>query len=141
MSGVQALQHSAMTGQLILVAGAGISVALAGPSCPAKNWKQLIGSGLRAAQVKAAISDAQSDRWNQTLESDDIDDLLAAAEFVSAKLGGSEGILYSRWLAETFREATAAPGPLRDSFTNIARLGVSICTTNYDTLLEQVTGA
>ncbi len=137
---VQALQRSAASGKLIIITGAGTSLALAEPTDPAKNWKQLIGSGLQTAKVKQKITDIQFDRWNETLQSNDMDDLLATAEFVSAKLGGPGGILYSRWLADTFENMKVKLGSERDTFHKIAQRGVPICTLNYDTLLEQATG-
>jgi len=134
---VQALQRSAASGKLIIITGAGTSLALAEPTDPAKNWKQLIGSGLQTAKVKQKITDIQFDRWNETLQSNDMDDLLATAEFVSAKLGGPGGILYSRWLADTFENMKVKLGSERDTFHKIAQRGVPICTLNYDTLLER----
>jgi hypothetical protein len=140
MSDVEALQQSATEGKLIIITGAGTSLALADPANPAKNWKQLIDSGLVAAKVKAKISEAQFDRWTEALQSNDMDELLATAEFVSAKLGGSEGILYARWLADTFENINARDGLERDAFYKIAQRAIPISTLNYDTLLEQATG-
>jgi len=141
MSEVEALQESAASGHLIIVAGAGVSLALATPTHPAENWRQLVSSGLKAAKVKGTVTSEQFERWSGTLDSSDIDELLGAAEFVSAKLGGPDGILYSRWLDETFRDMKPKEGPVRASFSKIAKRGLPICTLNYDTLLEQVTRA
>ena len=140
MSEVQALQQSAASGQLTIITGAGTSVALADPVDPAKNWKQLIGSGLQAAKVKGKISDSQLNRWTEALQSNDMDELLATAEFVSAKLGGPAGILYIRWLEDTFENMKVKAGLERDAFHKIAQRAIPISTLNYDTLLEQATG-
>jgi hypothetical protein len=143
MSEVQALQESAASGKLIIITGAGTSVALADPADPAdpaKNWRQLIGSGLQAAKVKGKIFETQFNRWTEALQSNDMDELLATAEFVSAKLGGPEGILYARWLAETFENMKVKDGLEHDAFHKIAQRVIPISTLNYDTLLEQATG-
>jgi hypothetical protein len=140
MSEIQALQESASSGKLIIITGAGTSVGLADPADPAKNWKELIDSGLQAAKIKGRISEIQFSRWTEALQSNDIDELLATAEFVSAKLGGPKGILYTRWLSETFEGMKAKAGLERDAFHKIAQRAVPISTLNYDTLLEQATG-
>jgi hypothetical protein len=140
MSEVHALQESAASGKLIIITGAGTSIALADPAEPAKNWKQLIASGLQAANLKGKISEAQFARWTDALQSNDMDELLATAEFISAKLGGPKGILYTRWLEETFENMKVKAGLERDAFHKIAQRAIPISTLNYDNLLEQATG-
>ena len=95
MTEIEALRKSASTGKLIVATGAGTSLALADPATPAKNWKDLIASGLATTNLKGTVSELQFDRWTDALLSDDIDDLLATAEFVSSKLGGPNGLLYN----------------------------------------------
>ena len=77
-----------------------------------------------------------AERVRSEIESGDIDDLLSAAEKISSKLG-AQGGEYGRWLRETV-------GALRverpDVITALKDLGVPIATTNYDSLIEQVTG-
>jgi hypothetical protein len=70
------------------------------------------------------------------IASGDIDDLLSAAEKVATKLA-NQGGEYSRWLRETV-------GTLRVKDSRLIKalvgLNVPVLTTNYDSLIEDVTG-
>ena len=140
MTVIQALQESIATGKLVVVTGAGTSLALADRSVPAKGWKELVASGLSLAQIKGKISEKQAGRWSETLNSDDIDELLGAAEFVSSKLGGPSGILYTRWFENTFKYMSVGACTIKESIKRVAKCNVPMCTLNYDTLLEETTG-
>ena len=71
------------------------------------------------------------------IESGDLDDLLSAAEKVSAKLGAPAGGEYRRWLRETVGGLRVKE---RSVIEALRDLGVPLATTNYDGLLEEVTG-
>lgn len=135
------IQKSAADGKLIAVVGTGVSVALTDGKNKALSWKGLIEGGFEFGVRKGKITDQQKTFWNNQLQSEDIDDVLGAAEFVTRKLGAPKGELYARWLQSTFQNATAAAGGMANAIRAIYAANVPICTLNYDLLLEQTIGA
>ena len=66
-----------------------------------------------------------------------MDELLSAAENVSTKLGAPKGGEFRRWL----REIVGSLNPQRpDVIEALEASGVKLATTNYDGLIEKVTG-
>jgi len=123
--------------EALVVVGAGVSIASAGETDVA-SWTGLLRNGVaRCAEVCGDLPAGWSERVLAEIESGDMDDLLSAAEKVSRKLGAPDSGEYSRWLRET-------AGSLRvrnpDLIRALSRLEVPLATTNYDALLEQVTG-
>lgn len=137
---IQELQASARAGKLIIVCGAGTSAGLASTARAAPSWPTLIQSGLEYGKGRSLISAVQVDRWSQACQSDDLDDLLGAAQFVCRKLGGRTSDLYARWLASEFEHLSPDGGPMVDAIYALASKDIPLCTLNYDTLLESVTG-
>ena len=66
-----------------------------------------------------------------------MDELLLAAETVAMKLGSPTGGEYRLWLAET---VGTLPVSNRIVLEALRDLPVLIATTNYDGLIEEVTG-
>jgi tetratricopeptide (TPR) repeat protein len=130
-------------GQVLVIAGAGVSVAATAGGAPGSNrvvsWKGLLADGIeRCLQVGSPPAAAGwAERLRADLESTDLDDLLSVAERVAGRLGAPNGGEYRRWLRDT-------AGALRASNPSVPRalaeLGLTIATTNYDGLLEEVTG-
>lgn len=130
--------ESARRNELVIIVGAGVSVALTKGCIP--SWKGLIESGFRFGVTKGTISDAQRDYWQGQLTSVDIDDLLGAAHFMQRKLGGQDGELYARWLESIFKNTIITNDDMVTAVKAIHDAGIPICTLNYDQLLEQITG-
>ncbi len=63
--------------------------------------------------------------------------MLAAAEEVTVRLGGRSGGEFRRWLAESVGGLRVVDGAVIGA---LAGLGVPVATTNYDGLIEEVTG-
>lgn len=138
----KALEHirrSIEKQEIIIVAGAGLSIGLSNRKLP--SWPDLISSGLNYCEKKGFISSEKNLTWQSHLKSDDIDELLSAAEFMSRKIGSPKSDLYERWLQDTFSAARAENNELANSLRILYQAGVPICTLNYDTLLEEATGA
>src|ERR1700683_2428385 len=101
---ISQLKASAREGKLVAVVGTGVSVALTNGKNPALSWKGLIESGFVYGATKGKILPAQTEAWGNQLKSNDIDDLLGAAEFMARKLGAPDGDLYARWLESIFKD-------------------------------------
>lgn len=134
------LINSVQDGELVAVVGSGVSAALTDNKSPCLSWKGLIRNGFDYANEKGKITDIQLDFWKPQIDSNDIDDLILAAEFVGRKLDGPKGDLYARWLESAFHNITPTNSSMKEAIQRIQSLGIPICTLNYDLLLEQVTG-
>ncbi|MGH8887002.1 MAG: SIR2 family protein [Egibacteraceae bacterium] len=124
-------------GQVVVVVGAGVSIAASG-GAQAASWTGLLTTGVeRCEQLVPGLPAGWGERVRGEIGSGDLDDLLSAAEKVTRKLGGRRGGEYRRWLRETVGALelrhSAAPEAL-------AGLGVPLVTTNYDGLLAGMTG-
>lgn len=134
---VHDLAREIAEGQVVAVVGAGVSTAANG-AAPAASWTGLLHIGVeRCEQLVPGLPRGWGDRVRGELESGDIDELLIAAEKVTRRLGGSRGGEYHRWLSETVGRLKVVDPAVPEA---LACLGVPLVTTNYDDLLEGVTG-
>src|SRR5436190_5230653 len=93
-NGVLRLTDSARRGELVAIVGTGVSIGLTDNKIPALSWRGLILHGFAHGVQKGTISAAQEKAWRMQLDSNDLDDLLGAAEFMGRKLGAPHGDLY-----------------------------------------------
>jgi hypothetical protein len=132
------LQRQIASGQCIAIIGAGVATHTTdGATCA--SWQGLLRDGVsRCEAVASHLPAGWSERVYGEIDSGDLDELLSAAEKVARKLGArTGGGEYARWL----RESIGALEPKqRDLIEALASLGVVLATTNYDSLLERVTG-
>jgi hypothetical protein len=138
--GVVKLQESARRGELVAVIGSGVSVGLTNGTTSALSWKGLVKHGFEHAARKGKITPPQAGSWKAQIDSNDLDELLAAAEFLGRKLGAPAGQLYARWLEEVFQPVQPANPKLEQAIRSLPAAGIRLCTLNYDPLLERVTG-
>jgi hypothetical protein len=134
------LKDAAREKKLVAVIGTGVSMALTNGKNPALSWRGLIENGFAYGLTKAKITPSQKAAWNAQLTSDDMDDLLGAAEFMSRKLNAPNGDLYARWLESVFKGATPENAGLVNAIRALQSAEIPLCTLNYDSLLERVTG-
>ncbi|MGH8901293.1 MAG: HEAT repeat domain-containing protein [Egibacteraceae bacterium] len=124
-------------GQVVVVVGAGASIAASG-GVRAASWTGLLATGVeRCEQLVPGLPAGWGERVRGEIGSGDLDDLLSAAEKVTRKLGGRQGGEYRRWLRETVGSLELRHSAVPEC---LARLGVPLVTTNYDGLLTEVTG-
>lgn len=133
------IQDSISRGELVVVVGSGISLALTNGDLPALSWTGLVRNGFAYGVKKGKITEAQAQNWRTQLESKDIDDLLCAAEFMGRKLDAPQGPLYANWLKSVFKSAKPSNNDLESAILSIHKLGIPICTLNYDNLIEDIT--
>jgi ADP-ribose pyrophosphatase YjhB (NUDIX family) len=124
-------------GSVLVVVGTGVSAAATG-NAPTATWKGLLKDGLeRCCALDSTLNLDWQLRVSDEIESDDLDDLLSAAEKISRKLNAPKSGEWSRWLRESVGELPSKDKALPLA---IAALGVPIATTNYDTILDDVVG-
>lgn len=136
--GAGSLIESIKRGELVAVFGTGSSLALTEGRVGSLSWRGWIEDGYRYGQKLGRIKPAQAKSWKAQLRSDDIDDLLGAAEFVCRKLDGPAGDLYARWFEEGFSSVKSSNDRMQRALAGMVNAGIPICTLNYDTLLEDV---
>lgn len=137
---VKNIHESIAKEELIVIIGTGVSISLTNNEYKQLSWTGLIESGFAFGGIKGKITETQIESWSDQLHSNDIDDVLSAAEFVSRKLGAPSGELYARWLNESFEHIVPKNDDMAQAIKAISKLGIPICTLNYDSLLEKVTG-
>ncbi len=134
---VEDLKREFADGRALVVVGAGVSVqASGGAECA--SWSGLLRHAARqCAEVHPELKEGWLGRVVEEIASGDTDDLLSAAEKVTAKLGGRAGGEYRRWLHSSVGGLSLAARGIVDALRD---LGAPLCTTNYDGLLEGITG-
>jgi hypothetical protein len=100
----------------------------------------LIQHGFTYGVTKAKITKRQSVFWQNQIKSKDLDDLLAAAEFVGRKLEAPDGDVYARWLQQVFEDVEPLDNDMATAVRALHNAGIPLCTLNYDNLLERITG-
>jgi tetratricopeptide (TPR) repeat protein len=125
-------------GEVIVLVGAGVSVAATGRA-PVASWPGLLEDGVaRCEELELRpLPAGWGDRTRAQIASGDVEELLLAAEAVTGRLGGREHGEYRRWLKETVGALEASRLEVLEALRD---LGGILATTNYDGLLEQVTG-
>ncbi|HKH45506.1 MAG TPA: SIR2 family protein [Thermoanaerobaculia bacterium] len=130
------LRHEISQGRMLVVVGAGVSMAATGEDRLA-SWTGLLRHGAdRCVEVGGPLPEGWADRVQAEIDSGDLDELLSAAEKISRKLGAPCGPEYARWLRETVGRFQAQDPTVIEA---IADLELPLATTNYDGLLEEVT--
>jgi tetratricopeptide (TPR) repeat protein len=124
--------------QVVVVIGAGVSVGATG-EVPTASWLGLLHDG--AARCEAVVGHGLpagwGDRVRAQIDSGDMEEMLSAAENITRRLGGPNGGEYGRWLRDSVGSLRATNPEVIQA---LADLGAPIATTNYDSLIEQVTG-
>lgn len=121
--------------RVVIVVGSGVSVA-ATRGMEQASWTGLLRLGaVRVAHSFPKLGQPWLERTLGEIESDDLHDVLAAASKIGIKL--RESGMFGSWLRETI----GVLRPLRPAvLRELCALKVPLLTTNYDSLLEQVSG-
>ncbi|MET7242917.1 SIR2 family protein [Methylobacterium sp. EM32] len=137
---VDDIRQSATEKKLVVVFGAGASMALTPKSKNALSWTGLVRSALDYGKMRSFIKESQYDRYLDALQSGDVDELLGVAEFIGRKLEAPHGDSYARWMQNTFERWAPEPGGMQNALRTIEDQQIPIATLNYDTLIELATG-
>jgi tetratricopeptide (TPR) repeat protein len=132
------LQERIDAGQVVAILGAGVSVGATNGE-PVAGWQGLLHDGVDCclALPTSGLTAAGAQLLHEQIDSGDLDMMLAAAEVVARKLGAPGGGEWRRWLRESVGGLRAGR---RGVIEALRDLGVTIATTNYDGLIEEVTG-
>ena len=120
--------------QVLVVVGAGVSVAATGADIA--GWVGLLENGVSRCE-ELGLSPAKAEIWRSLIHSQDVEMMISAAELVTKKLGGPEDGEYATWLRDCFEDLRCRERGLIEALVD---LDAPIATTNYDNLLEEVTG-
>lgn len=121
--------------EAILIVGAGVSIAASGNS-PTASWKGLLESGIDHCVALKALDIPNAENLKRQLDSSDTDLWLGAAQVVERKLKNSSGE-FDVWLREKVGSLKATNRAVVEA---LAQLNLPLFTTNYDGILEEVTG-
>ena len=129
---------------VVMIVGAGATMAsLRGAPCEnLASWGGLLQSGLEravslrrtseeeAAELRAMLAAAEPERW------------IAAAEAITAALGGRKGGEFAAWLRATAGRfaAEVRERAVGEALRGLCEAGVLLATVNYDGILEAATG-
>jgi hypothetical protein len=122
-------------GNVVFIVGSGVSYGAAGEN-PVASWKGLLKSGLAECGKVANVPQKQLDHYSELVDTGDTDNLLSAASFITGKLKGPTGGAYKKWLKQSVGRLDPKH---RDVLDALKSLRVTLATTNYDRLLEDVT--
>ncbi len=132
------LQRQIDAGQVVAIVGAGVSVGATNGK-PEASWLGLLHHGVDFCRElpTTGVTEAYAKILHDQVDTGDLDMMLAAAEVVSRKLGAPGGGEWRRWLRESVGGLRAEQ---RGVIEALRDLGVTVATTNYDGLIEEVTG-
>lgn len=130
--------------RVVFVVGTGVVLgAVRGAPCePYASWVGLIRSGLERAHALGKLPADELDDNVKKLGHTRLGALLETASAVEELLGAPKHGEFRRWLKETVGtfEANVRDGSVLDALAAHQRRKALLATTNYDLLLEQVTG-
>ena len=121
--------------RVMVIVGAGVSLAATNGNRLA-SWTGLLEDGLLRCRAVYSLSEEWLERKRADLNSGDLDDLQSVAEVVASKLGSPSGEEYRRWLRESVGALRVSDPTVLEALRD---LKAPLLTTNYDTLIEQVT--
>jgi hypothetical protein len=132
------LRNQIAKGQLMVVVGAGVSVG-ATTNDQAASWRGLLHNGAQRAQEisQRRLPDVWREVVELSIDSGDLDLMLSSAELVTQALGGRSDPEFARWLRESVGSLRARDRSVLEALVPLAPL---IATSNYDGLLEEVSG-
>ncbi|XXT18114.1 AAA-like domain-containing protein [Sorangium sp. So ce429] len=136
MTLLSAVRDRVASSKTVILVGAGVSInATRGAGCA--SWTGLLTSGVKHCEELGLIDDAERDRLIEDVGASDTRRLLTAAEIISNHLGAPDGGEYRAWLRDTVGSLRPEQ---REVLEAVKDLGCRIATTNYDGLIEEVTG-
>lgn len=127
---VEDLREDLARGEVLVVAGTGVSIqATGGAKCA--TWDGLILDGIEYAVGTTLLTRSEARTLRGRLKKKSVEERLAVAQRVSEVLGGPE---LRRWLAGSVGRLELKDRSIVDA---IHALGAPIATTNYDDLLTR----
>lgn len=131
------LREAIRGGRCVFVVGTGVSSAVTGGDERA-SWPGLLAAGVEFAATTRSVEATWADEQRAALKAaTTAEDYLNLASEIVSSLGGTSSPDFSAWLRRDVGYLEAKnPGLIKA----IESFGIPIVTTNYDPLLEKVTG-
>ncbi|HEX2060573.1 MAG TPA: SIR2 family protein, partial [Thermoanaerobaculia bacterium] len=124
------------SGEAVIIVGSGVSIqATAAAQCA--SWRGLIENGIEYCETYALLDANTAVALKALLATGESVALFAAASAVATKLDAPGGGHFREWLA---RSVGALPIQRPAVLEVLRDTGCQLATTNYDDLLEQITG-
>lgn len=123
-------------GRVVVIVGSGVSAA-ATRGDPCSTWTGLLESGIEWMAQLPGTRSALVEGTRSFLRAGTATSLILAAEAVTQALDDRAGGEYARWLRETVGQLAPEDPSVIEALVG---LGVPIATTNYDSLIERVSG-
>ena len=124
--------------QVLVIVGAGVSIGATRDQrldgCRVASWPGLLEHGVNRVEGLGWAPAEWVEGCRSLLKAGE---LIQVAEMLTGKLDGPAGGEYQRWLEDTVGHLNLVDREVLDALGN---LGVPIATTNYDGLIEEVTG-
>jgi hypothetical protein len=133
---VEDLRRALDKNELLVVVGTGVSIRSSGDA-PASSWKGLLREGVDWCMGVGRADERWVRRQLAAIEEGDLNEIIGVAELITSRLDGSSGAEFGLWLRETVGKLTCTQP---DVLNAIGALQTQVATTNYDGLIEGVTG-
>lgn len=137
----KALRDAVKTGNLVFVAGTGVSTsATFDPATkaghPQASWIGLLKHGLDEAERMGQIKKGKADIYRTMLAEDPTtENLISAASTVTKAFGGVTSGIFKDWLESTIGKISATNRNILDPLHLLREAGNFLATTNYDDVL------
>ncbi len=129
------LREAIASGNIITIAGAGVSVA-ATKGSPLAGWVGLLKHGIDHCVASVmGTDDNWGKRQHQALNEGTLDELISVARHIESKLGGTGDGRFYQWLKDTVGSLHVVDDSLPLALVKLPSL---LLTTNYDHILETV---
>lgn len=137
----KALREAVKTGNLVFVAGTGVSTSATfdpatGAGHPQASWIGLLKHGLDESERMGQIKKATADLYRAMLAADPTtENLISTASTVTKALGGVPSRHFKDWLENTIGKVRATNRNILDPLHALREAGNILATTNYDDVL------
>ena len=136
-----ALRDAILTGNIVFVAGTGVSVsATCDPATksphPQASWTGLLTHGLQTAERMGQLPKQKADLYLNLLSVDPTtQNLISAATTVTNALGGAKSSIFKEWLEQTIGQIRPLSRDIIDALHALREADNLLATTNYDDVL------
>lgn len=136
------LNHPKRADRVLVIVGSGVSMGATWgqPGSRAAAWKGLLELGLERCTELNIRTRAWANSEKRKLGKGDLDSYLAIATEIENRLRAPENGEFTEFLRRTVGDLVATDRTVLNGLAALANLGIPLATTNYDGLLEQVTG-
>jgi hypothetical protein len=130
------LEKAVESKKALVIVGAGVASATTN-NAPCATWRGLLKHGIQYCRNHNLFDDKRIRLLSPLLDSSEIDDHLHVGEQLTRALGGTKGGDFYSWLENSVGSLKVVDDGI---IAALAALELPLATTNYDSLIEAVTG-